>query len=135
MRSLKNPVRPKKLDRFSRSGGCHQSTTAVSLASSAWTPSMLTLELVKIMLDLKNSDFLADNDKPVACTHSKNRHVRSSISSNSLPAILPSSTNSSSAKGANMSPSFSTVTWVNVDGAPVNPNGICFCVLNLQPST
>ena len=72
MRSLKNPVRLRKLDRFNKLEGWCQSTTAVILVLLAWTPSMLTLEPEKIILDLKNSDFFANRDRPDAHTCSKN---------------------------------------------------------------
>ena len=131
IRSQKYSVRPKKLPRFRRSGGCHQLTIMVSFVLSGCTLSVPTLDPANTISVINSSDFLTERDINFSCTHSKNSQVHHIMSSNSLLAIPESSTISSIPILGSRSPRFSVVMKLKVAGDPVSPNGICFWVRKL----
>lgn len=134
MRPRKYPASPKKLERFSRSGGWHQLTIAVSLVVSGRTLLVPTLDPAKTISDINNSDFFADIDIDLSLTHSRNNCVHSIMSLNSLPTILELSMMSSILIFGSRSVRISEVTVWKVDGDPVRPKGIHFCVREPLPS-
>ena len=128
IRSQKYPVRPKKLPRFRRSGGCRQLTIVVNFVLSGCTPSVPTFDPANTISIINSSDFLAERDIDFSHTCSKNSQVHRIMSSNLLPAIPKSSTISSIPILGSRSPRFSVVTKLKVAGDPVSPNGIHFWV-------
>jgi hypothetical protein len=109
--------------RFCRLVGCFQSTMAVSFMRSGRMPFGPTLAPAKMASVMKKLDFVADRESPFSLTHVSSVRVFWSIRLKSSPTIPPSSTNSSKSMPTR-SPSACAVISANVDGAPVNPNGI-----------
>ena len=126
IRSWKYPARPRKLVRFKRSGGWHQSMIAMSFSVLGWTRLVPTLDPTNMISVMKSSDFFAERDIDFSLTHSKKRRVWCIVSSKSFPAIPELLTINSMLILGNRLPRFSDVTRWNVTGDPMSPNGILF---------
>ena len=119
IRLWKYSARPRKLDRFKRSGGWHQLTIAVSFSVSGWTPLVPTLDPANTISVMKSSNFFTERDIDFFLTRSKKRRVQCIMSLKSFLAIPESSSiNSMSILGSRLL-RFSDMTRWNMAGDPI----------------